>query len=190
MHGSGTTAHFAPDCFVAWRRWLRLACMITSAAPALVLFSSAPSYACAGDCNGDGRVTIDELLIGVRIGLDQRPLSDCPAFDANMDGMVSINELIAGVRNSLNACALPTGSPSPAPTPEDSVLELHHSPSRNGVYVIPELTRAHAATLAIDPTFAPTIAGPTYAQPLYLADPGGQDLVFVATEQNQVSAFR
>src|SRR5262249_23314011 len=63
-------------------------------------------------------------------------------------------------------------------------------PSRNGVYVIPELTRAHAMALTIDPSFAPPIAGPTYAQPLYLADPQGQDLVFVATEQNQVSALR
>lgn len=148
-----------------------------------------PSYACGGDCNTDGQVTIDELIKGVDIVLGNLVLSACAMFDADMDGMVTINELITGVNNALNACVTPTGSPSPAPTPEDSVLEHHHSPSRNGVYVIPELTTAHAATLAIDPTFAPTTTGRTYAQPLYLVDPAGHDLVFVATEQNEVSAF-
>ena len=189
MAGLGSTTRFAADRFLGLRRWLWLGCTISCAAHALVLFSGEPSYGCEGDCNGDGKVTIDELLIGVNIGLGQRPLSACPVFDANMDAMVTINELIAAVNNGLNACALPTGSPFPVPTPDDSVLEHHHSPSRNGVYVIPELTRAHAATLAIDPTFGPTVAGRTYAQPLYLADPAGQDHVFVATEQNEVSAF-
>jgi outer membrane protein assembly factor BamB len=185
----GSTTRFAAGRLIGLRRWLWSGCTISCAACALVLFSDEPSYACGGDCNGDGQVTIDELLIGVNIALGTRPLSACPVFDANMDAMVSVNELIAGVTNALNACPTPTGSPSPAPTPEDSVLEHHHNPSRNGIYVIPELTKAHAATLAIDPTFAPTIAGRTYAQPLYLVDPVGPDLVFVATEQNQVSAF-
>jgi outer membrane protein assembly factor BamB len=43
----------------------------------------------------------------------------------------------------------------------------------------------------MDPAFAgATIAGPTYAQPLYLAGVnGGPDVVIVATEQNHVYAF-
>ena len=163
---------------------------IVLAIPILWMVGATPIYACTGDCNGDGQVTIDELLIGVNIALDLMPLSACPTFDVNMDGIVSINELIVAVDDALHACSAPTASPSPTPSAGNSVLEHHNGPTRAGVYVIPELTKAHAANLVIDPTFAPTVAGNTYSQPLYLADPAGNDLVFVATEQNQVSAFR
>jgi hypothetical protein len=56
-----------------------------------------------GDCNGDGVVTIDELILGVNIALGNLPLTDCPAFDTNRDGMVSIDELIAAVNAALNS---------------------------------------------------------------------------------------
>ena len=32
--------------------------------------------ACLGDCNGDGVVTIDELVLGVDIALGDQPISD------------------------------------------------------------------------------------------------------------------
>jgi hypothetical protein len=163
--------------------------LIGSALGLALAVASANAQPCVGDCNSDGQVTIDELIVGVNIALGNLPLSACPVFDANLDATVSITELLTAVTNGLSTCPTPTDRHSPTPTPEDSVLQHHHSPSRNGVYVIPELTKAHAATLAIDPTFAPTVSGQTYAQPLYLVDPAGQDLVFVATEQNQVSAF-
>jgi len=54
-----------------------------------------------GDCNGDGVVTIDELIRGVNISLDILPLSVCPAFDTNFDGKVTIDELIAAVNVAL-----------------------------------------------------------------------------------------
>jgi hypothetical protein len=67
--------------------------------------------ALAADCNGDGEVTIDELLIGVNIALGARPLSACPAFDLNGDGEVTIDELLVAVNIAL-------GGPPPAtPTP-------------------------------------------------------------------------
>lgn len=71
-----------------------------------------------------------------------------------------------------------------------SVLEHHGSPSRAGAYVAPNLTHASAATMHIDTTFTATYSGPTYAQPLFV-DGGttGPDMLFVVTEQNQVSAF-
>jgi hypothetical protein len=55
-----------------------------------------------GDCNGDGKVTIDELVTGVNIALGIEPLTACPAFDTNGDGQVTINELIAAVNVALN----------------------------------------------------------------------------------------
>ena len=59
---------------------------------------------CVGDCNGNGMVEINELIIGVNIALGSAPLSNCSSFDANHDGMVEINELIAAVNNALTGC--------------------------------------------------------------------------------------
>jgi PQQ enzyme repeat len=72
-----------------------------------------------------------------------------------------------------------------------SVLQHHNNPSRDGVYIDPRLTKAVAATMHVDPTFAgAAIMGPVYAQPLYLAGTnGGTDLVIVATAQNRVYAL-
>jgi subtilisin family serine protease len=50
-----------------------------------------------GDCNGDGRVTIDELVAGVRIALGAAPLATCAALDGDADGAITIAELIAAV---------------------------------------------------------------------------------------------
>jgi len=61
--------------------------------------------ACIGDCNHDGQVAINELVIGVNIALGSFPLSQCPAFDTNHSGSVEINELVGGVNSALNGCA-------------------------------------------------------------------------------------
>ena len=60
--------------------------------------------ACAGDCNDDGSVAVNELIIGVNIALGNAAASSCPAFDLNTDGMVSIAELIAAVNAALIGC--------------------------------------------------------------------------------------
>lgn len=53
-----------------------------------------------GDCNRDGRVTIDELVRGVAIALDDLPVSECLPFDRVADGRVLVNELVRGVGNA------------------------------------------------------------------------------------------
>ena len=63
-----------------------------------------PVRACAGDCNGDGAVAINELITGVNIALGSAQVTSCPSFDGNGDGNVAINELIAAVNNALNGC--------------------------------------------------------------------------------------
>jgi hypothetical protein len=63
-----------------------------------------PAPSCTGDCNGDGEVTINELISGVNIALGSAPLSQCPAFDPSGDGSVAINELIAAVGAALEGC--------------------------------------------------------------------------------------
>jgi photosystem II stability/assembly factor-like uncharacterized protein len=60
--------------------------------------------ACAGDCNGNGTVTINELILAVGITLGRNDLSACAAVDTSGNGTVTINELIAAVNRSLNGC--------------------------------------------------------------------------------------
>jgi len=136
--------------------------------------------ACVGDCNGDGTVTVDELLIGVNIVLEQELPAACPAFTTDVNGAVSVDTLIVAVNHLLSGC----------PESAVSVLQHHNTADRRGVYVIPRLTKAAAATLVLDSTFAPRVDGNVYAQPLYVAGTGGDDRVLVVTETNQVSAFR
>lgn len=57
-----------------------------------------------GDCNGDGQVTINELVKGVRIGVGDTPMSDCASFDRGGDGAVAIDDLLAAVNMALNGC--------------------------------------------------------------------------------------
>lgn len=69
------------------------------------LFSARDAQAqCGGDCNGDGRVVINELITGVNIALGSQPVSVCPSFDVSRDGTVAINEIISAVNNALNGC--------------------------------------------------------------------------------------
>ena len=62
---------------------------------------------CVGDCNANGSVVINELIVGVTIALGSRPLSACEAFACQGDGTVPINCLIQAVNSALNGCAGP-----------------------------------------------------------------------------------
>ena len=73
-----------------------------------------PTPSCVGDCNGNGVVTINELILGVNIALGSAAVDDCPAFDENGNGMVGINELIAAVNNALGGCPEPIATRAPA----------------------------------------------------------------------------
>ena len=92
-----------------------------------VLLAGAPAAAqpCPGDCNGDGMVRVDEMIVGVRIALGDAELADCPAFDFNGDGSLGIDELVRAVTSLLNGCPAvssptPTDTPSPSPTATDT----------------------------------------------------------------------
>jgi len=91
------------------------------------------------------------------------------------------------VTSDAGADAAPDAS---APSFGASVVQHHNSAARTGLYVDTAFTRDAAKLLHVDPTFTAKISGPTYGQPLFL-DGGktGKDLVFIGTEQNQVTAF-
>jgi hypothetical protein len=58
---------------------------------------------CAGDCDGDGTVTIEELTQGLRIILDRFSALNCPALDPPM-----VSGLVRAVRRALEGCPPPT----------------------------------------------------------------------------------
>jgi hypothetical protein len=64
-----------------------------------------PPGECVGDCNDNGVVVVNELIIGVNIALDSAEVADCLAFDTNWSGGVEVNELVGGVNALLNGCA-------------------------------------------------------------------------------------
>jgi hypothetical protein len=59
---------------------------------------------CIGDCDDDGAVSINELIVGVNIALGNAGIETCAAFDADDSLAVSINELVAAVRNAGRGC--------------------------------------------------------------------------------------
>lgn len=60
--------------------------------------------ACVGDCDADGRVAINELIIGVNIALGNSATAQCAAFDTDSSGAVGISELVQAVNSALNGC--------------------------------------------------------------------------------------
>jgi Ca2+-binding EF-hand superfamily protein len=59
---------------------------------------------CVGDCDGDGAISISELIRGVAIALGNVAYATCPVFDPNMDGIVQIGELIRAANGALDGC--------------------------------------------------------------------------------------
>jgi len=59
---------------------------------------------CGGDCDGDGRVSIDELVQGVDILLGNDDLASCLSLDVNRDGVGSVDELLRAVGDALDDC--------------------------------------------------------------------------------------
>jgi hypothetical protein len=72
-----------------------------------------------------------------------------------------------------------------------SVLQRHKNATRDGHYVDALMTRAAVRALHVDSAFTPPVlAGPVYAQPLYVENgAGGKETFYVATEQDVVYAF-
>lgn len=59
---------------------------------------------CAGDCDGRGVTTIDELVRGVSIALGADSPAGCSAFDLDQDGRVTVDELTQAVVAALQGC--------------------------------------------------------------------------------------
>jgi parallel beta-helix repeat protein len=66
---------------------------------------------CSGDCDGDGKVAVNELVLGVDIALGDQVLAQCPAMDSQDSNAVQIADLVRAVGNALNGCPVVTCTP-------------------------------------------------------------------------------
>jgi hypothetical protein len=103
-------------------RKLRLCLVILS----VLVAGRLAAQTCAGDCDGDGRVLIDEVVTAVGIALEQTALDACSAADGDGDGQVRVNELVTAVSRALGVCAEPSATPTTAVTPSPT---SGHTPS-------------------------------------------------------------
>jgi len=100
---------------------------------------------CPGDCNGDGNVTVNEIIQAVSIALGQASAATCRAIDRDADGSVSISELLAAVNALLGGCppeptvtavqstptqaqATPTATPTSSETPQPTATDTPNEP--------------------------------------------------------------
>ncbi len=60
---------------------------------------------CVGDCNGDGQVTINELLTMVNAALGTASAAACAAGDASANGEITVDEILSAVNNALTGCS-------------------------------------------------------------------------------------
>lgn len=117
-------------------------CMLLTATPA--------TAQCVGDCNGNGMVVINELVLGVNIDLGLQPVSACEAF-ANSQGIVDISQLVKGVNNALNGCpATPTATGTMAGTATATItptLPIGNTPTATPTATQPSGLGSHTCTL-------------------------------------------
>jgi cysteine-rich repeat protein len=88
--------------------------MFLRAVVVLAILIPLPVLACPGDCDGDGTVNVNELVLGVQIALGSAGIDRCTAADHDGDGRVAVTDLVASVDAALNGCgatATPTARP-------------------------------------------------------------------------------
>jgi hypothetical protein len=106
---------------------------------------------CVGDCQGDGEVSINDLILGVNIALNLQPADACSAFQ-NAQGEVDIAQLIKGVTNALNGCPEEPTATATAASPEVATstatpvaTATHTAPEEATNTATPEATSTHTA---------------------------------------------
>jgi hypothetical protein len=95
-----------------------------TASAAATLAPTAPERGCVGDCDGNGLVTVDEVITGVNLVLGVAGHTGCAAFDCSGTGVVTIDCLVQAVNAARDHCpgtllptATSTGTTTAAQTP-------------------------------------------------------------------------
>lgn len=95
---------------------------------------AATAQSCGGDCDGDGAVSVSELITAVNIVLGSAVLDACPAILGGGSGPPGVSHLIAAVNNALCACGpcpppLPTRTPTATPRPPTVTATVSATPT-------------------------------------------------------------
>jgi hypothetical protein len=144
----------------------------------ILLATASPAICCTGDCSGDGRVQLDELVICVDIGLGRLATTACPTLDDDASGEISISELIEAVTFLLQGC--PT-TPTQTPTATTTGTETPTPTSTNTPTVTPTPTVNFPPVLSA-PFVYRTFPGFDIALPLFLEDPNGDTVTCSADD--------
>ncbi|MBI3783693.1 MAG: hypothetical protein HY270_09840 [Deltaproteobacteria bacterium] len=132
---------------------------------------------CIGDCNFDGNVTIDEVILGVTVALDEQTVAACPVVDANGDSQVTIDEIVRAVIAAADGCPQAV-APTPAPTA--TPIPVPSPPTSAG----PDITHFGLATAADRPLQADSFDD--MGRPVFVR-PYGQGLVLIMEARPGVS---
>ncbi len=118
--------------------------LATTATPSV---TAAPS-SCVGDCNGDGMVRINEIIVGLNIALGNATLGECPASDCPqpLPG-IFVNCAVIAVNNALNGCS---AGPTPTPAPPQLALSLEAGAlaGEQGLSLVARLSHRGGATVS------------------------------------------
>lgn len=135
---------------------------------------------CAGDCNNDQTVSIDELVAGVRLALgDVLPFA-CAAFDSDVSGVVRIEELIRAVHAALEGCGLGPGT-TPSPTPPATIPPTPPATPTSCRAVVPVVAPVTSPTDALEQTIY--LCGIYYASSLVsVSGPTGDSIELYESE--------
>ena len=147
---------------------------------------------CSGDCDGDGHLTVDELVRSVSIALGGASLDLCRSIDISEDGNVTVEEIIIATQLALKGCPppdTPTSTSTPTSTRTDTPT-VTSTPTRT-----PTPTDTPTRTPTATPTATPTgnrppelvcqdvyrtFVGIPIALPIEAADPNDNVLTFTS----------
>jgi hypothetical protein len=123
---------------------------------------SAIAQTCVGDCDGDGTVQVNELVVGVNIALDALPLSECPSLD-NGQGGVTVDVLITAVNNLLEGCGTDAtpGTLTPTVTAEAGTTTPTGSPATTTPTGTPPTATSTGTPATATPTGTPATPTPS-----------------------------
>ena len=86
---------------------------------------------CEGDCDGDGAVRINELILSVNIALGIAPPRSCPAGQCSEGPPIAVNCTIRAVNNALAGCPTAAAEPTRTAAPSQAVSpQPTETPSR------------------------------------------------------------
>ena len=79
-------------------------------APNTAVHRTHAKAACAGDCDGSGTVTINEIVTLVGIALEQTPIGTCAAGNPDGNLQITVSEVLTAVNRAIRGCAPPVSA--------------------------------------------------------------------------------